>query len=502
VDAKWTGGKWRAMASNIHFHERGRGESGYEVEPPPGDVGVWPSPHPGVFYPPPHQFGWPPPPHWLPAYPLPVTGQDAQRTVVRNWAAWPAHRAPVPEPRDWSPSSSSQSSRSPSPRSQRQPQTPPKARPPLRPAAPPELPPPGCWDAVVRPTRAPHRAKAGLSSGPVPGPEERRVAVKREATFDCRQPQESEGSSLHGTGQCKPCAWFWTASGCTRGPNCHHCHMCGEDELKSRKRAKRSLMADSSQQQQHQQPQQQQQVKEEVSLEEEDSIQWNQLLLNAGIEVTQEEPFQEEEEPFHEELLLQEEEQRQDEPFQDEVSQQGQFQDQLFEDEVQHEVLQEFQQEVLQDEQLFDEEALEEDEQLQDEQHQEEHLQEEEPVQHQMSEEVMAPDCPPPKPRLQPKAKHAARAPAWRPWRAPRPSSIDDLISSGCAGAASPATPPSMRQQQQQQQQQQHHRPRPSSVPLRQEPQEPEQPPNEQQGLNRLTKKQRKWAKFQERGGR
>mmetsp|Transcript_45103 Transcript_45103/g.107228 ORF Transcript_45103/g.107228 Transcript_45103/m.107228 type:complete len:469 (+) Transcript_45103:66-1472(+) len=48
----------------------------------------------------------------------------------------------------------------------------------------------------------------------------------------------SHGSVLHGTGRCRPCAWFWKDGGCLNGEECRHCHLCPEDEIKSRKKAK------------------------------------------------------------------------------------------------------------------------------------------------------------------------------------------------------------------------------------------------------------------------
>jgi len=52
----------------------------------------------------------------------------------------------------------------------------------------------------------------------------------------------SHGSSLHGTGKCRPCAWFWKTSGCQNGPECGHCHLCPEGEIKARKKAKLTVM--------------------------------------------------------------------------------------------------------------------------------------------------------------------------------------------------------------------------------------------------------------------
>ncbi|CAK9018782.1 unnamed protein product [Durusdinium trenchii] len=52
----------------------------------------------------------------------------------------------------------------------------------------------------------------------------------------------SHGSSLHASGLCKPCAWFWKAGSCQNGKECLHCHLCPKDELKSRKKAKSTIM--------------------------------------------------------------------------------------------------------------------------------------------------------------------------------------------------------------------------------------------------------------------
>lgn len=60
-----------------------------------------------------------------------------------------------------------------------------------------------------------------------------------------RQPEASVGSALHGTGQCKPCAWFWKPEGCSNSSNCRHCHLCGRGQLKiskkNRTQARRAL---------------------------------------------------------------------------------------------------------------------------------------------------------------------------------------------------------------------------------------------------------------------
>lgn len=48
----------------------------------------------------------------------------------------------------------------------------------------------------------------------------------------------NHGSTLHGTGNCRPCAWFWKYPGCQKGQDCGHCHLCPEGEIKVRKKAK------------------------------------------------------------------------------------------------------------------------------------------------------------------------------------------------------------------------------------------------------------------------
>jgi len=51
-------------------------------------------------------------------------------------------------------------------------------------------------------------------------------------------PRASVGSVLHGTGRCKPCAWFWKPQSCRWGVECGHCHECPEGELRRRKKEK------------------------------------------------------------------------------------------------------------------------------------------------------------------------------------------------------------------------------------------------------------------------
>lgn len=52
----------------------------------------------------------------------------------------------------------------------------------------------------------------------------------------------SKGSILHGTGECRPCAWFWKPTGCLNGAECRHCHDCPPGEVKSRKKGKTAML--------------------------------------------------------------------------------------------------------------------------------------------------------------------------------------------------------------------------------------------------------------------
>lgn len=60
------------------------------------------------------------------------------------------------------------------------------------------------------------------------------------APLEARQPQPSLGSTQHEEGACRPCAWFWRPQGCTNGFECRHCHLCTPNEVKARRKAKRT----------------------------------------------------------------------------------------------------------------------------------------------------------------------------------------------------------------------------------------------------------------------
>jgi hypothetical protein len=54
----------------------------------------------------------------------------------------------------------------------------------------------------------------------------------------CQLALPSVGSLLHGSGKCKPCAFFHKEQGCINGQACQHCHACSPGELKMRKKGK------------------------------------------------------------------------------------------------------------------------------------------------------------------------------------------------------------------------------------------------------------------------
>ncbi|KAF4751883.1 hypothetical protein FOZ63_003747 [Perkinsus olseni] len=66
----------------------------------------------------------------------------------------------------------------------------------------------------------------------------------------------SIGSRLHASGTCKPCAWFYHASGCRHGAQCEFCHLCPPGEIKRRKKEKLQIIKLLKQTELHQQQQQ------------------------------------------------------------------------------------------------------------------------------------------------------------------------------------------------------------------------------------------------------
>lgn len=49
----------------------------------------------------------------------------------------------------------------------------------------------------------------------------------------------SLGSLLHGSGDCRPCAWFWKPTGCANNQACDFCHLCPQGAAKARKKSRR-----------------------------------------------------------------------------------------------------------------------------------------------------------------------------------------------------------------------------------------------------------------------
>lgn len=61
------------------------------------------------------------------------------------------------------------------------------------------------------------------------------------AVYDVGEPSlntPSIGSELHGSGQCRPCAWLYKPGGCKNGSQCKHCHLCPDGEIKARRKEK------------------------------------------------------------------------------------------------------------------------------------------------------------------------------------------------------------------------------------------------------------------------
>lgn len=51
----------------------------------------------------------------------------------------------------------------------------------------------------------------------------------------------SVGSMKHGTGNCKPCDWFWKPQGCKIGQACKHCHICPRMSTSQKRAINRKL---------------------------------------------------------------------------------------------------------------------------------------------------------------------------------------------------------------------------------------------------------------------
>ena len=65
--------------------------------------------------------------------------------------------------------------------------------------------------------------------------EDQGVMISRPAEY-------STGATDHGSGNCKPCAWFHHAEGCRHAGDCEFCHMCPVGEIKKRKKEKQKMI--------------------------------------------------------------------------------------------------------------------------------------------------------------------------------------------------------------------------------------------------------------------
>jgi len=54
-----------------------------------------------------------------------------------------------------------------------------------------------------------------------------------------RSPQWSLGSTLHGSGECKPCGFYWRTMGCKDGAACNHCHLCTVEATREKRKSRK-----------------------------------------------------------------------------------------------------------------------------------------------------------------------------------------------------------------------------------------------------------------------
>ncbi|CAK0903760.1 unnamed protein product [Prorocentrum cordatum] len=95
----------------------------------------------------------------------------------------------------------------------------------------------GAWLARAAEPPAP-APRWSPEASPLP-PQAGAGQLGREAGGGARPaPAPSAGAALHGTRECRPCAWYYKPSGCDMGKDCAFCHLCPEGEVKLRKKAK------------------------------------------------------------------------------------------------------------------------------------------------------------------------------------------------------------------------------------------------------------------------
>jgi len=72
----------------------------------------------------------------------------------------------------------------------------------------------------------------------------------KDASADAEEPCDegdlpSRGAADHASGECKPCAWHWKPGGCTNGYDCDFCHLCGDNQLRDRRRVRLALIKEA-----------------------------------------------------------------------------------------------------------------------------------------------------------------------------------------------------------------------------------------------------------------
>lgn len=96
----------------------------------------------------------------------------------------------------------------------------------------------GCGPHPVDPVHLPLR---GSPNDPIPIPLLKSEAVPASAyeAVQCTAQLSSVGATLHASGHCRPCGWFWKPQGCVNGRDCLHCHECPPLRLKEIRRIKK-----------------------------------------------------------------------------------------------------------------------------------------------------------------------------------------------------------------------------------------------------------------------
>lgn len=98
------------------------------------------------------------------------------------------------------------------------------------------------------PAAPPAAPAAGAQVAELSQPAAGNVLWAQEGEAARATPARSLGSEQHGSGECRPCAWYYKPKGCHMGAQCTFCHLCPEGEIKSRKKAKVAAIRHSLQQ--------------------------------------------------------------------------------------------------------------------------------------------------------------------------------------------------------------------------------------------------------------